>query len=104
MSVIGTGNCKSYIRKAIASDRIRVERVGEPWEVRCGYTQSGLETVQDFELSGSTYDIKDFLKSELACTWDGEDKVWRTHLSRLDSDSKRCSVYNMVLDLMGELD
>ena len=100
----GTGNCKSYISKAIASERIRVERVGEPWEVKCGYTQSGVETIQDFELSGSTYDVKDYLKSEFACTWDKERKVWRTHLARLSNDSNRCGVYNLMLDLMGELD
>ena len=100
----GTGNCKSYIRKAIASERIKVERVGEPWEVECGYTQSGFETVQDFELSGSTYEVKDYLKSEFACTWDKEHKVWRTNLANLDSDSKRCGAYNAMLDLMGELD
>ena len=100
----GTGNCKSYIRKSIKSESIKVERVGEPWEVKCGYTQSGVETVQDFELSGSTYEVKDYLKSELACTWDKERKVWRTNLGNLGSDSNRCGVYNMVLDLMGELD
>lgn len=100
----GTGNCRSYIRQAIKQESIKVERVGEPWEVKCGYTKSGFETVQDFELSGSTYEVKDYLKSEFACTWDKERKVWRTHLARLSNDSNRCGVYNLMLDLMGELE
>lgn len=101
--MIGTGNCKSYIRKAIALEQIKVTRVGEPWDVSCGYTQSGFLTIQDFELSGSTYEVKDFLKSEFACTWNKDNKAWRTHLAALDNDSKRCSVYNTILDLMGEI-
>lgn len=100
----GTGNCRNYIRESIKSESIKVERVGEPWEAECGWSQSGFETVQDFELSGSTYEVKDYLKSEFACTWDKERKVWRTNLSRLSNDSNRCAIYNLMLDLMGELD
>ena len=48
--------------------------------------RSGKIVIDRFEggyvFSGKTYEIKDFLKVELDCKWDAENKAWRA--SNLD--------------------
>lgn len=95
---MGYGDARGQLRKGVKAGTVEVERVGEPFAV----TSCGVESeAQDFEVSGMTYGLGPMLKHEFAATWDADRKVWRTHIGATDRPD---GVYNLMLDLIGELD
>lgn len=95
---MGNGEAKWKLRKGVEDGTVTVERVGETFAVTVYGTES---EAQDFEVSGKTYGLGPMLKSEFAATWDADRKVWRTHIA---GTARPDGAYNLMLDLIGELD
>lgn len=101
MSISGTGNCQNYIFNGVKDGSITIEVIAyKQVELDIEGKPYGTTTINDYRISGKTYDVKDYIKREFHATWNKQDKCWETHL--LDSDpNKADSLCNLMCSLMG---